>query len=112
MDETPQSIHERLKAVAGKRETTYYSEVAPLAGLDMESEFDRIRIAQFLDEISRGEHLHGRPLLSAVVIRKDQNLPGKGFLDLARQLGLYAGGDDLGYWIEELRRVHQHWSEQ
>ena len=111
MDEAPQSIHQRLKATARRHETTFYSEIAPLAGLNMESEYDRIRLAQILDEISRGEHSQGRPLLSAVVIRKDENLPGQGFFNLARDLGLYAGNDDLEYWVKELARVHQHWSE-
>lgn len=111
MSKTPQSIHERLKAVARQQGTTFYSEVAPLAGLDLESEIDRIRMAQILDEISRGEHSLGRPLLSAVVIRKDRNLPGEGFFNLARELGQYAGGDDLGYWVKELKRVHLHWGQ-
>ena len=110
MDSGHQRIHDKLIAVAQARETTYYSDIAPLAGLDMGSEFDRIRIAQILDEISRGEHSSGNPLLSAIVILKGENLPGKGFFNLARQLGRHTGRDDDTYWIEELGRVHQHWS--
>ena len=106
-----QSIHERLKTVARAGQTTHYSDIAPLAGLDMSSEVDRIRIAQILDGISRGEHEQGKPLLSAVVILKDENVPGSGFFDLAGDLGLYAGGDDLLFWVSELRRVHDHWSQ-
>ncbi len=26
-------------------------------------------------------------------------------------LRLYTGRDDLAYWVEELRRVHDYWSE-
>ena len=110
MDVERQSIHNKLIAIARARETTYYSDVAPLAGLNMASEFDRIRIAQVLDEISRGEHSDGKPLLSAVVILKEENVPGKGFFNLARKLGLHGGGDDHTFWIEELGRVHSHWT--
>ena len=76
----------------------------------MESIEDRNRIASILDGISTVEHRSGRPLLSAVVIRKDTNIPGQGFFSLAKKLGLY-NGDDTLYWVEELRHVHKYWSQ-
>lgn len=104
------AIYEELLNVAKGRRVTYYSDIAPLAGLDMNSEVDRIRIAQILGEISKEERRAGRPLLSAVVVLKDQNVPGRGFFDLASSLGLYDGRDDVSYWTQELRSVHQYWS--
>ena len=87
-----------------------YSDVAPLVGLDMDSPKDRNRIADILDAISRAEHRAGKPLLSAVVIRRDKNMPGAGFFSLAKKLGLHETGDDFQYWFQELRRVHDYWS--
>jgi len=61
-----EAIYQRLIEVARARRTIHYSEIAPLADLDMESPADRNRIAAILDEISRHEHDHGRPLLSGL----------------------------------------------
>jgi hypothetical protein len=44
-----------------------------------------------------------------VVIHIDDNMPGNGFFTLASQLGLFHGGDRFMYFVEELRRVHDHW---
>ena len=104
------AIREELLRVAKIGSYINYSDVAPLAGLDMDLPHDRNEIADILDGISQAEHDAGRPLLSAVVIRRDKNKPGRGFFVLARRLGLYRGGDDLGYWLAELRRVHDHWA--
>ena len=105
-----QAIHEELVRVARSQQVVNYSDIAPLAGLNMDSPEDRNRIADILDDISRAEHSHGNPLLSAVVIRRDRNMPGAGFFNLAKRLGLYTAGDDFQYWLQELRRVHDYWT--
>jgi hypothetical protein len=106
-----QAIYEKILRVAKDKRVTYYSDIAPLAGLNMSSEIDRIKMGQILDEISRSENLAGRPLLAAVVIlKKRENIPGEGFFTFAKNLGLYNGGDDLQYWAQELDRVHRYWS--
>ena len=50
-------------------------------------------------------------MLSAVVIRRDTNMPGHGFFTLARKLSLYGGGDNLKFWLDEIKRVHKHWAD-
>ena len=107
-----QAIYEELLNVAKCGGTTNYSCIAPLAKLDMASPADRNLIAGILDSISRAEHQAGRPLLSAVVVLKDENIPGGGFFELAKRLGLYGGNDDVQYWVKEVRRVHDHWEQQ
>ena len=103
-------IYDKLKAVAKAGQVTHYSEVAPLAGLDMSLQEDRNRIATILDEISTFEHHKGHPLLSAVVIHKEDNMPGQGFFTLGRRLGLHKGEDNFLFFIQELRRVHDYWN--
>ena len=110
MDAGTQAIYEELRRVVKAGVTTYYSDIAPLAGLDMDSPGDRARMARILGDISTEEHHLGRPLLSAIVVSKQGGSPGKGFFDLAKGMGLYDGGDDDRFWVQELQRVHACWS--
>ena len=102
-------IYEQLKTVARTGIVTTYGEIAHLAGLDMANPDDRNKISEILDEISLFEHERGHPLLSTVVIHKDDNMPGPGYFKMARRVGLYKGSNDFMFFINELRRVHDHW---
>lgn len=103
------AIYEKLKEVAKAQGITAYSDIAPLAGLDMANPDHRHKIAEILGEISRAEHTLGQPMLSAVVIQRDSVMPGQGFFTLARELSLYAGGNDQVFFNEELKKVHAFW---
>ena len=102
-------IYDKLKEVAKSGQVIHYSKIAPLAGLEMSLQEDRNHIANILDEISIFEHNQNRPLLSAVVIHKEDNIPGQGFFKMARGVGLYKGNDNFLFFIEELRHVHDYW---
>ena len=110
MDEDTRAIRDELRRVVKAGKITWYSDVAPLANLDMRLPKDRSSIAVMLDDISRSEHDGGRPLLSAVVIRRDTNIPGRGFFNLVKSLGLPCD-DGVQCWIRQLRRVHNHWQQ-
>jgi len=105
-----EQIYARLQVVARAQRTITYSEIAPLAGLDMERQEDRDRIAAILDEISRHEHAEGRPLLSAVVVHKGDGTPGDGFFKMARSVEVMQASDDrVTFFARELGRVHDAW---
>ena len=104
-----EDIYSELQRIARDDGYVIYSEIAPLAHLNMSNPSDRDRIGQLLDEINRHEYSMGHPLLSAVVIHKENNMPGAGFFKLARELGLYTGNDDLKFFLDELKRVHAFW---
>ncbi len=104
-----QEIYEKLKEIALAGRITYYNEIAPLDNLNMENPADRNRIAEILDEINFYEHKHERPMLSAVVIRKDINMPGEGFFECAKKLSRYRGSDKVVFWAHELIEVHKYW---
>ena len=109
----PPALFDRLHEVARTRSTTSYSEIAPIAGIDIGDPHFGSPLGLLLDDVNRIEFAQGRPLLSAVVILKGGNMPGRGFFDCARELRRYSGKgelDDLGFWVEELRRVHDYWS--
>ena len=109
MDANTQAIYDELRRVAKDGSITRYSHIAPLAKLNMDLPQDRSRIADILDDISRSEHGSVRPLLSAVVIRIDTNIPGQGFFNLAKSLSLPGADDDVQFWVKEVQRVHDHW---
>ena len=116
-DEIHHEIYETLIAVAREEEVTYYSEIAPLADLDMSDPSDRKEIADILFRISAYEHQLGNPMLSAVVVLKGDGFPGPGFFELGEQLGIHDRGPndadrksrDVAFFADELRRVHEHW---
>ena len=52
-------------------------------------------------------------MLSALVGHKEGEGvgdPGKGFYEYAKELGVYVGGDDLGFWAQEVKWLHKYWS--
>lgn len=102
-------IYEKLKEVAKQGTVTYYSDIAPMAGLDMNLPNDRYEIGAILDDINQHEHKAERPMISAVVVHKDSLKPGKGFFVLAQSLNLFNGNDEDKFYIGELRKVHDYW---
>jgi len=105
-----EQIYEKLKEAARAGTVTYYSDIAPMAELDMGLPNDRYEIGVILDDINRYERELGRPMLSAVVVHKDTLMPGQGFFTLARALGLFVGDDKDRFYIKELRKVHDYWA--
>jgi hypothetical protein len=104
-----EELHRRLVSVARLGRYVIYSEIAPLLGLDMSSPADRTEIGRLLGEVSVFEHQLGHPLLSAIVIHRDNNIPGPGFFQLAQDLGIYDGNDDLLFFVHEFQRVRDYW---
>lgn len=104
-------IYDYLKRRAKReRKPVFYSEIAPLAGLDMANPADRDKISGILGEISEYEVTHRRPMLSAIVVHKDgDKLPGGGFFELAKALHLYDGGDKQVFYLKEMTRVFDYW---
>lgn len=60
-----------LLTAARSGQTLTYSGVAPLVKLRMEDPPDRLALGELLGHISRAEVAQGRPMLSAVVLHKD-----------------------------------------
>ena len=104
-----QDVYAELKRIAQASDVTNYTSIGRMIDLDMGNPADRNRIAKVLDDINHYEHQRGRPMLSAVVVRKDINMPGRGFFECARQLGKQWGSNDLVFWAHELTKVHNYW---
>ena len=101
-----------IQAARKKPGLINYSDPAVLAmtHLDMDKSADREKLVELLDEIARFEHSEGRPLLTAVVVNKYTLRPGKGFFELAVELGLMKAKDDRDiFYVNELDRVYHQW---
>lgn len=106
-------VYEELKRLARRQQMTNYSAIAPRAGLDMENPGHRDEMRELLGKISTYEHQQGRPMLTAIVVHKQDNIPGHGFFELARHLGLLsAGQDEVAFFCREVARVHSTWASQ
>jgi hypothetical protein len=102
-------VYQKLQDVARCGSYTTYSDIAPLAGLDMGNPADRETMSRLLEEIARVEQVAGRPMLTAVVIHRADNIPGEGFFTIAEEFGRFDGGDKLPFWIISLNEVHDYW---
>lgn len=103
-------LYRELVEIARDGRTETYGEIGRVVGLSMGNPRHRALIGGLLDGIDCREHAAGRPQLAAVVVRKREGDPGRGFFVIARRLGLHTEEDDRAYWRETLGRVHEYWS--
>jgi hypothetical protein len=102
-------IRSVLIDTAEKRSMIPYSELVGLVTSVNFKAFDQ-RLFAILGQLSVDEHEAGRPLLSVLVVHKTGDMqPGNGFFELAQALGRNTSDIDKA-WIEEVRKVFQHWN--
>ena len=93
----------------------HYEEVAAIMGKKPEEKMGHYwanETGHMLREICDYEHKHNRPMLSAIVVRKTEGSPGKGFFELARGLGKLTSvfrRDEDAFWRDELTAVYDTW---
>ncbi len=112
MDADTQTIYEELKEVARAGRTCFYEDLSEAIDLPPRSR----RLYQILDSINIHEHGDGRPLLSALVVRRGFGIPGSGFFVQATNLGRYddSTGDATAhatFWVDEVRRIWDCWKD-
>lgn len=96
-------IYEKLKQTAKSGKTIGYHDIAP-GGMKQPE------LWKILGEICRHEHKAGRPLLSVIVVTAKSGMPGDGFWELARELGLMQEEEDKNsFFDKELKKVHEQW---
>lgn len=105
-----QAVYDRLVEVAKSRGLISYAELGRVVGLDLGRRGDSLEMVAILEEIALNESQAGRPLLVAVVIREDTNMPGKGLFTWAKKQGLQKSDDDIAFFTKELSRVYQQWA--
>lgn len=100
------NVRSILIEVATRGDTIAYSDLATRAGLAFNHKLanDRRVFGLLLGDVSKQEYGRGRPLLTAVVVRKGEGKPGPGFL------GLEGFPETEEFWETELKRVHDFWA--
>jgi hypothetical protein len=104
-------LYGALLSAAWSGEPKYYSDIAPVVGLDMNDPNDRLEIGELLGFISRAEVLQHRPMLSSLIIHKaDFTSIGDGFYRLAGELGRIRKGEDREeFLIREMNATIATW---
>jgi hypothetical protein len=108
-----QALYERLLTAARAQETVFYGEVAELLGVNAEDPSTSDTVTERLAEISRQEVAERRPMLSSIVVRVEDHLPGPEVVRLGGELNQVAGGEDeVGFAVRQIKMVHAYWQEK
>jgi hypothetical protein len=100
-----------LVAAAKEGRTVSYTDAGAVIGLSMRNPNHRRVLGQHLGAISEQEALHGRPMLSAIVVHKGSKRLGSGFYQLGEELRLKSVGEDEDDFAErEMRLVFEYWA--
>jgi hypothetical protein len=108
VEEATKEVRRILVRTARAETTISYSELADQVQaipLDPHS----AAMDSILCDLSEEEDTYGRGMISVVVVHKEgDKRPGKGFFELAKQLG-YDTSDKELLWVQQLRKVHSYW---
>jgi hypothetical protein len=104
----------RLIAAAKSEEGfVHYDEVAEILGVSGDRLDRSHAMNQALEDISTYENSRSRPMLTAVVVHKNDLRPGQGFFVLAKRLGKFGPRQDRDeFYLSELARIRRYWREQ
>ena len=102
-------VHAELVRAAQYRGLTTYQDIALLMDLPQSGNHMAKEIGWILGEISEDEVRARRPMLSSVAVNVRRKA-GKGFFELARDLGrLDQNKDESAFWKEELHAAYLAW---
>lgn len=105
--------YQAITARAQMRGMITYGELAQkitVIKFDFEDPSHRDTIGWLLGELSRDEVAQGRGLITALVVHKRDDMePGRGFFELANELG-YDTSDYTVCWANCVKEVHKVWS--
>lgn len=113
-DEVNDDLYAYLLAAARSGRFVTYSDAAEMVGLTMRNPHHRRLIGQLLGRISTYEAEHGRPMLSSIVVNKDQRSKlGQGFYQLGEELRLKEIGQDPDAFARnQMRETFEHWGRE
>ena len=109
-------VREEMIHFARMRGLVNYEVLAHTVGLPTERYMLQNLLPKLLGQISTDECAAKRPMLSAIVIRKDKKVPGDGFFKLAQDLGFLETGatraESTEFWKQEKEDVFREWSDR
>jgi hypothetical protein len=103
-------LYERLVRAAKSGMPITYAEVGRLLELSLDYPPHRAEMMQLLGVITRHEAAKGRPMLTSVVLLKDEATPGKNFYRTGQELGLVQQGEDeVSFAIRQMNETFAFW---
>jgi hypothetical protein len=90
-----------------------YAGIARLTGLPTQGNAMANEVGRLVGEISEDEVNRNRPMLSALVVEKDNGQTGRGFFKLARDLGKLNGTSrfkEESFLSKEKRALYSLWA--
>jgi bacterioferritin-associated ferredoxin len=103
-------VYDELREVAAQGGTITCEDLGQRVGLPQDSAKCRTELCRMVDAINLHLYHQRLPMLSAVVVTRDNGRPTWGFFDQARRFGIYLGRDHQAFFQEELRKVYDYWS--
>lgn len=99
IEEAKSAIRKRARR---KRTLSYSELVSEIASVSLDPHDPRL--SHLLGIVAREEHEAGRGMLTVLVVHKGGTSPGRGFFEMARQLG-YQFKNEEAFWIEQFNLV-------
>jgi hypothetical protein len=104
-----EAVFQKLVQVAKAKSTIQFVELGKVADMVLDNDEDIAALGHILDAIAEQDVAAGRPLLPALVVHGNRNMPGVGFFRFAKKKKLQKS-DDLTFFASELKRVYDYWA--
>ncbi len=105
-------IHARLIQAAKAKGFVSYADLSAAISLSLTDAAGLNSLNEILEEIADHEIANGRPLLAAIIVNENTNMPGAGLFAYAKRKGLMKpkDKDTLAFFLAEAKRVHEYWA--
>ncbi len=105
-------IYARLTQAAKEKKFVSYSDLSAAIELPLTDSAGVNALSLILEEIADHEIANARPLLVAIIVNENTNMPGAGLFQYAKRKGLMKSKDKdtLTFFVTESRRVHDFWA--
>lgn len=108
------SVRNVLIQVAREQGRITYKELAQRVGMPVNTHTLSTLLGRLLCDINEDEQEENRPMLSVLVVRAADRLPGIGILDCAEYLGRLPAHtteeEEMVFWAREKKQVFRTWS--
>lgn len=108
---TPDFVRARLQRVADQAATITYQALA--SELQLSPPNTILQVTKLLEELMREDAETHRPFITALVVSKrPPYLPGRGFFQLAAELGRFSGVEEQApaFHAQEVLRAQGYWA--
>lgn len=105
-------IYARLTQAAKEKRFVSYSDLSAAIQLPLTDSAGVNALHLILEEIADHEIANNRPLLAAIIVNENTNMPGSGLFQYAKRKGLMKQNDKdyVTFFVKEAKKVHDYWA--